>query len=157
MKKLHVTIKLEMSVPDDWELVETSEGTPVLKLPTGQFLDLAIEPRTRSCLVGRNGAGKSTLMKVVMGLIEPDSGTRSIQGSVKFAYVPQEPLIAGDTLLDYAISNDAEHWTAEAWLETFGMDPHKSTKGLSGGEIRRAALAKAFAEEPDLLHERTAL
>ncbi len=44
MKKLHVTIKLEMSVPEDWELVETSEGTPVLKLPNGQFLDLAIEP-----------------------------------------------------------------------------------------------------------------
>ncbi len=44
MKKLHVTIKMEMSVPDDWELVETSEGTPVLKLPNGQFLDLTIEP-----------------------------------------------------------------------------------------------------------------
>lgn len=44
MKKLHVTIKLEMSVPDDWELVETSEGTPVIELPTGQYLDLAIEP-----------------------------------------------------------------------------------------------------------------
>ena len=48
MKKLHVTIKLEMLVPDDWELVETSEGTPVLKLPggpfKGQFLDLTIEP-----------------------------------------------------------------------------------------------------------------
>jgi hypothetical protein len=44
MKKLHVTIKLEMSVPDEWELVETSEGTSVLKLPNGQFLDLAIEP-----------------------------------------------------------------------------------------------------------------
>lgn len=44
MKKLHVTIKLEMSVPDDWELVETSEGTPVLELPDGQFLDMAIEP-----------------------------------------------------------------------------------------------------------------
>jgi hypothetical protein len=44
MKKLHVNIKLEMSVPDDWELVETSEGTPVLKLPDGQFLDIAIEP-----------------------------------------------------------------------------------------------------------------
>ncbi len=119
--------------------------------PLFDGVDLAIEPRTRSCLVGRNGAGKSTLMKVVMGLIEPDSGTRSIQGSVRFAYVPQEPLIAGDTLLDYATSNDAESWTAEAWLETFGMDPSKSTKGLSGGEIRRAALAKAFAEEPDLL------
>ena len=119
--------------------------------PLFDGVDLAIEPRTRSCLVGRNGAGKSTLMKVVMGLIEPDSGNRSINGAVKFAYVPQEPLIAGDTLLDYATSNGAEPWTAEAWLETFGMDPAKSTKGLSGGEIRRAALAKAFAEEPDLL------
>lgn len=44
MKKLKVTIKLEMSVPDDWELAETSEGTQVLKLPDGQFLDIAIEP-----------------------------------------------------------------------------------------------------------------
>ncbi len=44
MKTLNVTIKLEMSVPNDWELVETSEGTPVLKLPNGQFMDIAIEP-----------------------------------------------------------------------------------------------------------------
>jgi hypothetical protein len=44
MKKLNVTIQLEMSVPDDWELVETSEGTPVLKLPNGTFMDVAIEP-----------------------------------------------------------------------------------------------------------------
>ena len=44
MKKLNVTIQLEMSVPDDWELVETSEGTPVLRLPNGDFMDLAIEP-----------------------------------------------------------------------------------------------------------------
>ena len=44
MKKLNVTIKLAMSVPDDWELVETSEGGQVLKLPNNQFLDLAIEP-----------------------------------------------------------------------------------------------------------------
>ena len=44
MKKLNVTIQLEMSVPDDWSLVETSEGTPVLQLPDGTFMDLAIEP-----------------------------------------------------------------------------------------------------------------
>lgn len=44
MKKLKVMIQLEMTVPDDWEVVETSEGTPVLKLPNGQYLDLAIEP-----------------------------------------------------------------------------------------------------------------
>ena len=44
MKKLNVTIQLEMSVPDEWELATTSEGTPVLKLPNGQFMDIAIEP-----------------------------------------------------------------------------------------------------------------
>ncbi|MDE2417639.1 MAG: hypothetical protein KGN32_07510 [Burkholderiales bacterium] len=44
MKKLNITIQLEMSVPDDWDIVDTSEGTPVLKLPNGQFMDMAIEP-----------------------------------------------------------------------------------------------------------------
>ena len=44
MKKLNVTIQLEMTVPDDWELVDTSEGTPVVKLPGGKFMDIAIEP-----------------------------------------------------------------------------------------------------------------
>jgi len=112
---------------------------------------MAIEPRTRAALVGRNGAGKSTLMKLVMGLIEPDAGERSVQSGTRFAWVPQEPVITGDTLLDYAASGEAERWTAEAWLTTFGLDPAKAAVNLSGGEIRRAALAKAFAEEPDLL------
>ena len=44
MKKLNVTIQLEMTVPDDWELADTSEGTPVIKLPGGKFMDIAIEP-----------------------------------------------------------------------------------------------------------------
>jgi ATP-binding cassette subfamily F protein uup len=160
--------------------------------PLFDGVDLAVEPHSRAALVGRNGAGKSTLMKVVMGLIEPDSGDRSVQSATRFAYVPQEPDlsppagwvgragsgasdgasergvsgrgVSGDahllltststgawTLLDYASSGEAEPWTAEAWLTTFGLDPAKSTQGLSGGETRRAALAKAFAEEPDLL------
>jgi ATP-binding cassette subfamily F protein uup len=74
-----------------------------------------------------------------------------VQAGTRFAYVPQEPDIKGDTLLDYAASGEAERWTAESWLTTFGLDPNKSTVNLSGGETRRAALAKAFAEEPDLL------
>jgi ATP-binding cassette ChvD family protein len=119
--------------------------------PLFEGVDLAVEPRTRAALVGRNGAGKSTLMKMVMGLIEPDSGDRSVQAGTRFAYVPQEPVITGDTLLDYAASEGAERWTAEAWLTTFGLDPEKPAINLSGGETRRAALAKAFAEEPDLL------
>ena len=44
MKKLNVTIQVEMSVPDEWELVDTSEGTPVIKLPDGKYMDIAIEP-----------------------------------------------------------------------------------------------------------------
>ncbi len=119
--------------------------------PLFDGVDLAVEPRTRAALVGRNGAGKSTLMKVVMGLIEPDAGDRSVQAGTRFAYVPQEPQILGDTLLDYAASGAAERWTAEAWLTTFGLDPDKPAVNLSGGETRRVALAKAFAEEPDLL------
>jgi ATP-binding cassette subfamily F protein uup len=119
--------------------------------PLFDGVDMAIEPRSRAALVGRNGAGKSTLMKLVMGLIEPDAGDRSAQAGTRFAYVPQEPLITGETLLDYAASGEAEPWTAEAWLTTFGLDPNKPAVNLSGGETRRAALAKAFAEEPDLL------
>ncbi len=119
--------------------------------PLFEGVDMAIEPRTRAALVGRNGAGKSTLMKLVMGLIEADAGERSVQSGTRFAWVPQEPVITGETLLDYAASGEAERWTAEAWLTTFGLDPAKPAVNLSGGEIRRAALAKAFAEEPDLL------
>lgn len=119
--------------------------------PLFDGVDMAIEPRTRAALVGRNGAGKSTLMKMVMGLIEPDAGDRSVQAGTRFAYVPQEPDIKGETLLDYAASGEAERWTAESWLTTFGLDPEKPAINLSGGETRRAALAKAFAEEPDLL------
>ena len=119
--------------------------------PLFDGVDIAVEPRTRAALVGRNGAGKSTLMKMVMGLIEPDAGDRSMQAGTRFAYVAQEPDITGETLLDYAASGGAERWTAEAWLATFGLDPDKSAVNLSGGENRRAALAKAFAEEPDLL------
>jgi ATP-binding cassette subfamily F protein uup len=119
--------------------------------PLFDGVDIAVEPRTRAALVGRNGAGKSTLMKMVMGLIEPDAGDRSMQAGTRFAYVAQEPDITGETLLDYAASGGAERWTAEAWLATFGLDPEKPAVNLSGGENRRAALAKAFAEEPDLL------
>ena len=119
--------------------------------PLFDGVDIAVEPRTRAALVGRNGAGKSTLMKMVMGLIEPDAGDRSVQAGTRFAYVPQEPVITGETLADYAESGGADHWTAEAWLVTFGLDPTKPAINLSGGEIRRASLAKAFAEEPDLL------
>jgi ATP-binding cassette subfamily F protein uup len=119
--------------------------------PLFDGVDLALEPRVRACLVGRNGAGKSTLLRIVAGMIEADSGERTLTSAVRVAMVTQEPLIDADTLLDFASSGSAEPWAAEAALETFGLDPAKPARNLSGGENRRAALARAFAEEPDIL------
>jgi ATP-binding cassette subfamily F protein uup len=114
-------------------------------------VDLALDARVRACLVGRNGAGKSTLLRILAGRIEPDDGERTVTPGTRIAFVPQEPEIDGETLLDYATAGGAAEYEAEAVLETFGLDPRKSTQGLSGGEIRRTALARAFAEDPDVL------
>ncbi len=119
--------------------------------PLFDGVDIAIEPRVRACLVGRNGAGKSTLMRMMSGLIEPDSGERFVTQGLRFAFVLQEPEPTGDTILDWACSGGAEHYTAESELWAFGIDPSGPTGSMSGGEKRRAALAKAFAEDPDLI------
>jgi ATP-binding cassette subfamily F protein uup len=119
--------------------------------PLFDGVDMGLEPRVRACLVGRNGAGKSTLLRILAGLVQPDDGERFLQPGVRVAMVLQEPEITGATLGDYAASGGAEGYMADAALETFGLDPHKPAVGLSGGETRRAALAKAFAEQPDLI------
>ncbi|MCI3133727.1 ABC-F family ATP-binding cassette domain-containing protein [Phenylobacterium aquaticum] len=114
-------------------------------------VDLGLEPRSRACLVGRNGAGKTTLLKVLAGALQADEGERVVTPGTTVAYVPQEPDITGDTVLDYATAGGAQPYQAESTLALFGIDPAKSTVGLSGGEIRRVALARAFAEDPDVL------
>ncbi len=119
--------------------------------PLFDGVDIALERGVRACLVGKNGAGKSTLMRLMCGLIEADSGERVVNSGVRYAFVLQEPEPKGDTILDWACSGGAEHYTAEAELYAFEIDPNAPTTSMSGGEKRRAALAKAFAEEPDLL------
>ena len=135
--------------------------TPILALkgvrladgPKSMFdgVDLALEPRVRACLVGRNGAGKSTLLRILAGLAQPDAGERTLSPGVRISFVRQEPSVEGATLLDYAAASGAERHRAAAELEAFGLDPAKPAEGLSGGEARRAALARAFAEDPDVL------
>lgn len=119
--------------------------------PLFDGVDIALERGVRACLVGKNGAGKSTLMRLMAGLIEADSGERIVSNGIRYAFVLQEPEPKGDTILDWACSGGAEHYTAEAELYAFEIDPNAPTTSMSGGEKRRAALAKAFAEEPDLL------
>jgi ATP-binding cassette subfamily F protein uup len=114
-------------------------------------VDLALEPRVRACLVGRNGAGKTTLLRILAGEIEADDGVRSGVPGLTIAFAPQEPQIGGGALVDYASSGGAPRHAAEAALQSFDLDPARSADGLSGGEARRAALAKVFAEDPDVL------
>ena len=114
-------------------------------------VDLALDARIRACLVGRNGAGKSTLLRILAGQVEPDGGERNLTTGTRIAFVPQEPEITGETLLDYATAGGAASYLAEARLTDFGLDPGKRAQGLSGGEIRRAALARAFAEDADVI------
>jgi ATP-binding cassette subfamily F protein uup len=114
-------------------------------------VDLALDARVRACLVGRNGAGKSTLLRMLAGEIAADAGERTLTPGARVAYVSQEPAMSGGALLDHAIAGGAPNHRAEALLKVFGLDPARSTEGLSGGEARRAALARAFAEDPDVL------
>ncbi len=114
-------------------------------------VELALERGARACLVGRNGAGKSTLLRVLAGTLAADSGERTASPGLRVALAPQEPRITGISLEAFAVAGGASPHAARAALEYFGLDPSAATEGLSGGEARRAALARAFAEAPDIL------
>ena len=111
----------------------------------------------RMVLVGRNGAGKSTLMKIIAGRIEADAGEVWRQPGVRALYLAQEPDLSGyDRLVDYAVADlpaihkDDRH-IAESELMALGLDPEADPAKLSGGQKKRAALARAFASDPDIL------
>ncbi len=127
----------------------TFGGTPLF-----DGLDLNVQPGDRVALVGRNGSGKSTLMKVMAGLIEPDRGTRIVPSGTRVGYMEQEPdLSAFETLGDFAASALAEDekYRVEMVAEGLKFRPDAPVATASGGERRRAALAKLLAEAPELM------
>jgi ATP-binding cassette subfamily F protein uup len=119
-----------------------------------QDIDLAIGPRDRLALIGRNGAGKTTLMKLIAGSIEADRGKRSVQPGARIITLEQDPFFTGHaTLMDFALHGPdapARH-EVEAIADQLGIDLTRNADSASGGERRRAALARALASEPDLL------
>jgi ATP-binding cassette subfamily F protein uup len=122
--------------------------------PLFSDLDLVIQPGDRLALVGRNGSGKSTLMKVMAGLVEPDAGEVILTPGQSVGYMEQEPDMAGfATLGDYATSGlePGELYRVERAGEGLGFDPARPVATASGGERRRAALAKLMGEAPDLM------
>ncbi|OYW49677.1 MAG: elongation factor 3 [Novosphingobium sp. 28-62-57] len=119
-----------------------------------QDLDIHIQQRDRLALIGRNGAGKTTLLKLLGGQVEADKGTRSIQPGTRIVTLEQDPFFTGyDTLMDFALSGkDAPpRHEVEAIAGQLGIDLARKADSASGGERRRAALARALASEPDLL------
>ena len=117
-------------------------------------ISLAIAPGERLCVVGRNGSGKSTLMKIAAGLIEPDQGARFVQPGRSVAYLPQDPDPSGfATLGDYAAAELApeERWRAEAAMDGLEVPAGADPATASGGERRRAALARLLAADADLM------
>ena len=117
--------------------------------------DITVSPGDRLCLVGRNGSGKSTLLKIAAGLIAPDAGQRFVQPGATVRYLPQEPDLAGfESTLAYAEAGlgpgDDPH-RVRTLLEALGLDGTEHPSRLSGGEARRAALARVLAPSPDIL------
>jgi ATP-binding cassette subfamily F protein uup len=117
-------------------------------------LDLHIGPRDRLALIGRNGAGKTTLFKLIADQIEADKGKRSIQPGTRIVLLEQEPDFAPfATLMDFALSGEdaPQRHEVEAIAGQLGIDMSRPAATASGGEKRRAGLARALALNPDLI------
>jgi ABC transport system ATP-binding/permease protein len=132
------------------DIALTFGGTPLL---TGVELNVSAEERV--CLIGRNGSGKSTLLRIAAGLVEPDAGSRFVQPGATIRYLPQEPDF-GDhkTTLAYVeagLGPGDDHYQARYLLEQLGLTGDEDPAHVSGGEARRAALARVLAPSPDIL------
>jgi ABC transport system ATP-binding/permease protein len=117
--------------------------------------ELAVEPGDRICLVGRNGSGKSTLLKIAAGALESDGGTRFLQPGASIRYLAQEPDFSGyaDVLswVEAGLGPTDDPHRARYLLERLGMTGTEDPAKLSGGEARRAALARTLAPDPDII------
>ncbi len=123
--------------------------------PLLEGADLSVMARDRICLVGRNGSGKSTLLKIAAGLVEADSGERFLQPGTTIRYLPQEPdLSAFQTARDYiedGLIGADDGARIPYLLDALGLTGEEDPSVMSGGEMRRAALARTLAPEPDIL------
>ncbi len=132
------------------DIAVTLGGAPLL-----EGAELSIAPGDRIALVGRNGSGKSTLLRIAAGQTAPDRGTRFQQPTARLAFLPQEPDMSGHaTLLDYVLADLPEHedgYAARAMMDDLGLDPSANPANVSGGEARRAALARVLSAEPEIL------
>ena len=116
-------------------------------------LDVHIGARDRLALIGRNGVGKTTLLKCIANLIETDEGRRTIVAGTRVVLLEQDPAISGETLFDWVLhgADAPSRHEAMAIADQLGVDLSRPVATASGGERRRAAIARALGQKPDLL------
>lgn len=122
--------------------------------PVFENLSLTVQQGDRVALVGRNGSGKSTLMKVMAGLVEPDRGEVVLNAGSHVGYMEQDPDLSGfATLGDFARAGlpESEGYRVGMAAEGLKFDPDRPVATASGGERRRAALARLLAQAPELM------
>ena len=123
--------------------------------PLLRDVELNVGVGERLALVGRNGSGKSTLLKILAGDIEPDRGERVARQGTTVRYLPQEPDLSGfaTTLafVEAGLAPGDDPHRAQLLLAALGLSGDEAPKNLSGGEARRAALARVLAPKPDVL------
>ena len=128
----------------------TFGGTPLL-----DGADLAASSGDKIALVGRNGSGKSTLLKIAAGLIEPQDGEVFRQPTATVRYLPQMPDMDGfatvHAYVEAGLGPADDPHRATYLMEHLGLSGEENPTSLSGGEARRAALARVMAPEPDIL------
>ena len=117
--------------------------------------ELFVEAGDRLCIVGRNGSGKSTLLKIAAGLVDVDGGRRFAQPGATIQYLPQEPDFSGfvDThaYVEAGLGPGDDPNRAYYLLGQLGLTGAEPVAHLSGGQARRAALARVLAPKPDIL------
>ncbi len=123
--------------------------------PLFERVSFGVEPGARLCLVGRNGSGKSSLLKILAGRVEADRGERFLQPGTRVALVDQEAVepLTG-TVAQFVVGSpdgEAAAHRADAVLDRLDLAGDRDMATLSGGEQRRAFLARALVSEPDVL------
>ncbi len=137
-------------------------------------VNLSIFPGRITGIVGPNGAGKSTLYKAILGLLEPNTGSISIQGRKvhdvrkKMAYVPQKdgvnwqfPTTVYDVVLMgrfphkriFQILSSEDHQIAVDAMHSLGIHEFRNRQigALSGGQQQRVFIARALCQQADII------
>ncbi len=128
------------------------------EIPVFENLSLNIHQGSRVALIGKNGAGKSTIMNIISGFKSLDEGERWEEPGTTIGYLGQEfEYKEKETVFEFIFSNisgeerELHQYKVDIIAEALELDVKKTMRMLSGGQLRRAGIARALVEEPDIL------